>query len=479
MNIKRFHTTMSLGDTRHVTPEGFLVCQDVPMARIGDMLYGPDETPVHSADGVSGVTIRRDPDEVFRQDTILSILGKPVTNDHPDELVTPGTWRQHAVGTVMSARRGEGAMADLLIGDIMITEPQAIQDVLSGKVEVSCGYDAEYEEERPGFGRQKNIVYNHLALVDKGRCGPRCAIGDYQPPQLETRTMARAVIKDKKSFTARLRALMNSGVAVKDADIEEALEKEGTSDEVSIDPGVSGMGEVHIHMSGGPGGGTNTKAAGDDLGDPDPAAVQQQQNQIDPAIEARFQGIETALTTISAAVQKLAGAGEEEEENAEAMAEEIGDKTPEEMTAAKDSAFFRDTFQDTLSMAEVIVPGVRVPAFDAKAKPGRTYDALCKFRRTVLDLAWTRPETAQYLRDIVGNAKTLDRACPTCDKVRTVFKGLWLARRHDNNGHATNDSRREPVGDYGAVRGSSPIKSPADLNKFNAERRAKNSNRAA
>lgn len=478
--IKRFHTTMSLGEKRHVTPEGFLVCQDVPMARIGDMLYGPEETPVHSADGVSGVTIRREADEVFREDTILSMLGKDVTNDHPDALVSPSTWKEHSVGTVMSARRGEGVQADLLIGDIMIKEPQAIQDVLNGKVEVSCGYDAEYEETAPGVGRQKNIIYNHLALVDKGRCGPRCSIGDYLPPQLENNDMSkkRVIVNDKKSLVARLKLLMGSGVTVKDADIEEALEKEGeTGDEVTTESGVAGMGDVHIHMSGGPGGGTNSKPAGDDVGEiggGQQMTEQPQPKPLDPAIEARFQGIETALTTISTAVQKLAGAGQEEEQNAEEMVNEAPDNVDAAMIGkAKDSAFFRDTFQDTVAMAEVIVPGVKVPSFDSAAKPSKTYDMICKFRRTVLDLAWAAPASRGYLQDLIGTGKTLDKACATCDKVRGVFRGLYLARRHDNNG-VTTDARREKTGDYGAVRNPSKIKSPAELNAFIAEKRAKN-----
>lgn len=473
--IRRFHTTMSLGEKRHVTPDGFLVCQDVPMARIGDMLYGPEETPVHSADGVSGVTISREPDEVFREDTILSMIGKPVTNDHPNTLVGPAIWKDHTVGTVMSARRGVGTMSDMLIGDIMICEPQAIQDVLDGKIEVSCGYDAEYEPTGPGRGRQKNIVYNHLALVDKGRCGPRCAIGDYQPPELRTeeREMAKTYIKDKKSFYARIRTLMNSGVAVKDADIQEALEKEGgTEDEVAVDPGVAGMGDVHIHMSGGPGGGTNSRPAGDDV--PDQTGGEET-TQLDPAIEARFQGIETAVQTIAAAVQKLAGAGEEEEQNAEELANEAPNNVDAATVAkAKDSAFFRDGFQETLAMAEIIVPGIRVPSFDAMAKPGKTYDTLCRFRRTVLDLAWNDAKSRPYLQDLLGSGRTLATGCKTCDKVRDVFRGLWLARRHDNNGGATitNDAVRQHLS--GSVRATSPIQSPADLNKFIAERRAKN-----
>lgn len=474
--VRRFHTTMSLGEKRHVTPDGFLVCQDVPMARIGDMLYGPEETPVHAADGVSGVTISREPEEVFREDTVLSIIGKPVTNDHPDALVGPSSWKDHTVGTVMSAKRGVGPMADMLVGDIMICEPVAIQAVLDGKIEVSCGYDAEYEPTGLNRGRQKNIIYNHLALVDRGRCGPRCAIGDYQPPELRTEepSMAKKTyIKDRKSFYARIRSLMNSGVTVKDADIEEALEKEGTEDEVTTEPGPANMGDVHIHMSGGPGGGTNSRPAGDDVTDPpDPNA--QAQAQLDPAVEARFQGIETAVQTIAAAVQKLAGAGEEEEQNAEELANEAPNNVDAATIAkAKDSAYFRDGFQETLAMAEIIVPGIRVPSFDAAAKPGKTYNALCSFRRTVLDLAWNDSKSRPYLQDLLGSGRTLATGCKTCDKVRDVFRGLWLARRHDNNGATiTHDAVRQPPAG-GAVRATSPIKSPADLNKFIADRRAK------
>jgi hypothetical protein len=473
---RRFHTTMALGDKRHVTPEGFLVCHDVPMARIGDMLYGPEETPVHSTDGVSGVTIRREEDEVFREDTMLSIIGKPVTNDHPEALVDPQSWRDSSVGTVMNARRGEGVYKDLLIGDIMICEPQAIQDVLAGKVEVSCGYDAEYEELKPGLGRQKNIIYNHLALVDKGRCGPRCSIGDYQPPELQTEeddTMSnRLVVKDKKSLYARLKQLMGSGVTVKDADLEEAFSKE-TSDDVTTEEGASGMGDVHIHMGGAPSG-EKPIAVGGDAVDPNAVDPTAGQGQLDPALEARFQGIETSISTIAAAVQKLVG-GEEEEDpsnNFSEQADEVG-KTEEEMKKAEDSAFFRDTFQETVALAEIIVPGVKVPSFDAKAKPGKTYDAICNFRRTVLDLAWNDGKSRQYLQDILGNGKDPKTGCKTCDQVRSAFRALSLARRADNNGSATND-RRERTGDYGAVRSTSAIKTPADLQKhIEAKRKSK------
>lgn len=489
MTIKRFHTTMALGDKRHMTPEGFLVCLDVPMARTGEMLYGPNETPVHSADGVSGVTIRRDEDEVFAPDTILSIIGKPVTNDHPDENVTPENWSDNAVGHVVSARRGTGVNADILLGDIMVTQPDAIRDILAGKREVSCGYDADYEELQPGMGRQKNIYYNHLALVDKGRCGPRCAIGDYLPPELQTGdvTMAkgtkRIIVNDKRTLVARLAGLIKGG-SVKDADIENAIEEE-TADEVSSEGGPSDMGSVHIHMSGGPGGGTNSKAAGgnDDLtgNDPDPAAAGAQPKPLDPAIEARFQGIESALQQIAAAVQKIAGGGDPEPAEGGAPvppADELAEEAPADIgadaiTGAKDSAFMQDSWTETVATAEIIAPGVRVPTFDSAAKPGLMYKALCGFRRKVLHLAYAVPKTQNMLDEIVGG-RTFDASekCMTCDKVRNTFRSLGLLARAHNNDHGRTEHR--VPGSGGAVAQTGQIKSIAELNAFNANRHKKN-----
>lgn len=472
MTTKRFYTTMSLGDKRHVTPEGFVVCLDVPMARTGEMLYGPEETPVHSADGISGVTIRREADEVFRPDTILSIIGKSVTNDHPEDNVTPETFKDWEVGTVISARRGEGVMGDLLLGDIIIKEPNAIQDVLNGKVEVSCGYDADYEELSPGVGRQKNIYYNHLALVDKGRCGPRCAIGDYQPEELEdmAKKTGRIIVNDKRTFVARLAGLMAGGRKVTDADIEEAMNEE-TADDVSVEPGVSGMGEVHIHMAGGPGGGTNSSA--DDL----PAAAaggggetETTAPKMDPAVEARFQGIETAVQQIAAAIQKLMPA-EEETAQANELVEEAPDNVDEAMVkGAKDSAFFQESWNETLATAEIIAPGVRVPTFDRAAKPGRTVDALCKFRRTVLELAAGQAVTRGMMDEISGG-RTFDTKCATCDKIRGMFRSLGAMRRTRNN----DRGELRIAGTGGAVASTSSVMSIADLNKRNRERHARKS----
>jgi hypothetical protein len=81
-------------------------------------------------------------------------------------------------GTGQNVRRGDGIDSDYLLADLLITDKDTIQAVIDGKVEISLGYDADYTEVSKGKGLQSNIVINHIALVDKGRCGSRCSIGD-------------------------------------------------------------------------------------------------------------------------------------------------------------------------------------------------------------------------------------------------------------------------------------------------------------
>lgn len=179
-----YYTAEVLGPTRERTPEGFLICYDVPVARTGEMIYGPGETPIQvGADG--RVKIQRDAKEVFAPKSMASLNGKPVTDDHPPVDVDPDNWRFYTRGVVVNPRRGEGTLADCLVADMIIFDADTIRDIELGKVEVSCGYNPDYVEfldakgdAVPGKGEQANIIYNHLALVDRGRCGAKCSIGD-------------------------------------------------------------------------------------------------------------------------------------------------------------------------------------------------------------------------------------------------------------------------------------------------------------
>lgn len=172
-----YYITEHLSEHIGETPEGFLLCRDVPLTRTGIFEYTANEVPVEaSLDGM--VKIERGDDEVFAENTIASFEGKPITLNHPEGMVTPENWSELAHGTVQNVRRGDGEQSDLLLGDLLITTEKGIELVKSGLREVSCGYDAQYEQIEKGKGRQKEIIGNHIALVTKGRAGGRCAIQD-------------------------------------------------------------------------------------------------------------------------------------------------------------------------------------------------------------------------------------------------------------------------------------------------------------
>ncbi len=172
-----FYVTERLSEHMYETPEGFLVCMDVPVARIGEYIYKSNEVPIEGGkDGL--VKIIRDEDEVFSEEAIQSFNGKPVTINHPNDFVTPENWKNLAHGTIQNTRRGEGEQSDLLVADLVITTEDAIKLIKAGLREVSLGYDAQYDQIEPGLGKQKEIAGNHLALVVKGRAGNRCAIMD-------------------------------------------------------------------------------------------------------------------------------------------------------------------------------------------------------------------------------------------------------------------------------------------------------------
>jgi uncharacterized protein len=235
-----FYVTEQLSEHMGETPEGFLVCYDVPITRVGKFTYKEKEVPIE-ADSSGLVEIRRDEAEVFSDDTIKSFEGKPVTLNHPDDFVTPINWKEHSHGIIQNVRRGDGEKSDLLLADLCLTTEDAIELVRSGLREVSCGYDAEYEQIQRGVGKQKNIIGNHVALVIKGRAGNRCAIQDKDSVN-ENKSIEEDVNNMKKAKTRD--TLINKilprvfGKLVSDDDIEEILENE-KDDKVSQDQDVA------------------------------------------------------------------------------------------------------------------------------------------------------------------------------------------------------------------------------------------------
>lgn len=175
----KYFVTSQISENIQETPEGFLVCLGVAIARTGEMIYGEGETPIETDDNGKTV-INRSEKEVFSPETIASFEGKPITITHPTEFVSPKNWSQLAKGVLQNVRRGEGDQKNDLIADLLITDDVAINLVKAGLREVSCGYEAEYIQTEEGKGIQTNIIGNHLALVEQGRAGSAYAINDHK-----------------------------------------------------------------------------------------------------------------------------------------------------------------------------------------------------------------------------------------------------------------------------------------------------------
>ncbi len=171
-----------IGPNMTRTPEGYLICHNVPIARTGEQEYLGEEIGLPERAGEK-VTVYRDPAEVFKPQAMSSFEGKPVVDGHPMDDVRPDNYASIAKGHVQNVRRGIGPESDLLLADLFVTDPTLISEIDAGKREVSCGYGCDYELTPDGRYRQVHIEGNHVAIVPKGRAGDRVAIKDEAPKE--------------------------------------------------------------------------------------------------------------------------------------------------------------------------------------------------------------------------------------------------------------------------------------------------------
>ena len=190
------------------TPEGYLVCHDVPIARTGDMVYRAGELGLEG-DPDRPVTVRRYAEDVFDPAAVASFEGKDVTAGHPAESVSPANHAAYSKGHVQNVRReGEKLVADLLVKDAAL-----ISDIKNNVIrEVSCGYLCSYEPEGDHY-RQGNIRGNLVAVVPRGRAGREVAIKDQAAQEAE---------KGRKHMSEFWKNFLTAfGMAAKDASPEE------------------------------------------------------------------------------------------------------------------------------------------------------------------------------------------------------------------------------------------------------------------
>lgn len=188
--IKTVYYGSKLSENRTRTPEGFLVCHNVPIARLGSQEYLAQEIGLDDQYG-EVIEVFRVEQEVFSPAAIASFEGKPFTDDHPSEEVTPDNANCYIKGMIHNVRRGTGDEQDLLLADIIVYDKQVIRSIEQGKREVSSGYNCFYEQIGDKQYKQTSIRGNHVALVKQGRAGKRVAIKDEKPKQRRDKLMSK------------------------------------------------------------------------------------------------------------------------------------------------------------------------------------------------------------------------------------------------------------------------------------------------
>jgi hypothetical protein len=173
------------------TPEGFLAGRAI-VTSVGIFTY-------RNADGSVTKELRL-PTEVFHPDSLASMKGKPLCNEHPADMVNadnakllqignlgsnPSNWVDQYADFEGNTQRGSQYTDGFHVAiDMTVTDGAAIADVESGKQSLSMGYTCEFEEAEPGAtwcgmaydGIQRKIRYNHCAIVDAARAGDAARI---------------------------------------------------------------------------------------------------------------------------------------------------------------------------------------------------------------------------------------------------------------------------------------------------------------
>lgn len=152
---------------------GFMVVPIIFM-RTGILLYRDLETGKIIKEYVS-------PEELFKPESVATANGMLFMEDHPEDMLYPDNWKDHATGVIHSVKEVEvpGSQNRHLGGLLTVHDGNTIRSIeSSNKEEVSAGYWVTTVD-APGItpegesydSLQTNIEYNHTGWVWFGRAG--------------------------------------------------------------------------------------------------------------------------------------------------------------------------------------------------------------------------------------------------------------------------------------------------------------------
>ena len=188
---------------RQVTQEGLIAPAHI--SKFGIQAYRASELGLKGVDANHVLFAFRPESEVFDPDSSRSFEFNPLANDHTKEDVGPKNWRQLvSAGRVVGEVRNVARDGDHLGATIVVRDQKAINDIVGGKSQLSCGYDfdadftpGEYQGRKYDFV-QRRIRGNHVAIVDRARGGFGCRVADRDPDATNNRSTNMA----ENAFTA-------------------------------------------------------------------------------------------------------------------------------------------------------------------------------------------------------------------------------------------------------------------------------------
>jgi hypothetical protein len=223
------------------TDEGYRICRNAVLARTGYQTYYVHELSESIREKLrefgydlqddDEIEFYRSEEEVFSPIFIASLEGKPLTDEHPDELVSAETHADHHVGHVQNVRRraeplksGELGLA----GDVFITDSGAVDKHRAGRRQLSCGYTYDIRQDGKRI-LMVNMLGNHVALVPKGRAGKEVGINDAAPEQLQREPFDMSkfleMIRGKGTLAARVADFKAWAADAKPEEVADALGK--------------------------------------------------------------------------------------------------------------------------------------------------------------------------------------------------------------------------------------------------------------
>lgn len=165
-------------DTVKLTKDGYLIATP-RVARTGIQLYSGKEM---GQPDKHVVRVYRPEAEVFSKDALASYAFRPVTDNHPPEMVSANNWKKYAVGSISGDVLRDG---EFIRTPLVVMDRATIRKIADGKAELSVGYDTEIvfgegltPDGQPYDAVQTAIRVNHVAIVDAARGGNKLRIGD-------------------------------------------------------------------------------------------------------------------------------------------------------------------------------------------------------------------------------------------------------------------------------------------------------------